>query len=92
MKERKRVKLCLSGGDSGCCSVAAMVSVDERGQIVLPKDLRERAKIEPGDKLAVVAVGREQDLCCFMLMKAAELDQMVTKKVGTVLLGVPKEV
>jgi antitoxin PrlF len=32
-----------------------MVSVDERGQMVLPKDLREKANIKAGDKLAVVS-------------------------------------
>jgi len=33
------------------CKVDALMSVDERGQMVLPKDLRDRAKIQPGDKL-----------------------------------------
>ena len=34
---------------SGCCKLEAVVAVDERGQIVLPKDLRERAGIRAGD-------------------------------------------
>ncbi len=32
-----------------------MTSVDERGQMVLPKDVRDKANIKPGDKLAVVS-------------------------------------
>jgi AbrB family looped-hinge helix DNA binding protein len=36
--------------------VESIVSVDERGQMVLPKDIREKAKIRPGDKLAVVSM------------------------------------
>ncbi len=86
MKQHKMVRVCVpSGVGSGCCSVAAVVSVDERGQVVLPKELRDRAKIKSGDKLAIIAVGAKEKLCCLLLMKAAELDQMVTAKVGSVL-------
>jgi bifunctional DNA-binding transcriptional regulator/antitoxin component of YhaV-PrlF toxin-antitoxin module len=31
-----------------CCKVEAIVSIDERGQMVLPKELRERAHIGTG--------------------------------------------
>jgi AbrB family looped-hinge helix DNA binding protein len=40
-----------------CCNsrrVESLVAVDERGQMVLPKDLRDKAGIRPGDKLALV--------------------------------------
>jgi hypothetical protein len=33
-----------------CCRIDAVVTVDAKGQIVLPKDLREKAKIKPNDK------------------------------------------
>ena len=33
-----------------CCKVESIVSVDERGQMVLPKEIRERAKIGAGNK------------------------------------------
>jgi len=45
---------CVSTG--GCCSVESVVSVDSRGQMVLPKDIREKANISAGDKLAVVGL------------------------------------
>ena len=32
-----------------CCKVQAVVSVDERGQMVLPKEIREKAGIKAGD-------------------------------------------
>jgi len=35
--------------------VESLVGVVERGQMVLPKELRDRADIKAGDKLAVVA-------------------------------------
>ncbi len=59
------------------CKVESIVSVDERGQMVLPKDLREKAKIKPGDKLAVVSMERNGKVCCLSLIKAEEFDGMV---------------
>ena len=62
---------CSSEG--GCCRIESVVSVDERGQMVLPKEIRQRAGIEPGDKLAVVAFEREGKICCLSLIKTNEL-------------------
>ncbi len=63
---------------AGGCTIEAVVSVDARGQVVLPKDLRERAGITPGDRLAVVFWGREGDVCCITLVKASHFNGMVT--------------
>jgi AbrB family looped-hinge helix DNA binding protein len=65
--------------------VNAVVTVDERGQVVLPKDLRERLGIKPNDKLAVVALGDPDETCCLMLMKAQELNGMVKVKIDAVM-------
>ena len=46
---------------AGCCKVESLISVDERGQMVLPKDLRDKAGIKPGDKLAVISMGTGRD-------------------------------
>ncbi len=62
-----------SGRSSSCCKVESLVSIDERGQMVLPKDLREKANIKPGDKLAVVSWGKDAATCCFTLIKADSL-------------------
>jgi len=53
-----------------CCKVDAMVSVDNRGQIVLPKDVRDRAGIKAGDKFVVMSYGADNEMCCLMLVKA----------------------
>ncbi len=63
----------------------SIVSVDERGQMVLPKDLREKAKIRPGDKLAVVSMERNGKVCCLSLIKADELESMVKSMLGPVM-------
>ncbi len=61
----------------GCCCVDAMVSVDERGQMVLPKETREKAGIKAGDKLALVTWDEGDEVCCITLIKASRLTGMV---------------
>lgn len=60
-----------------CCSVEAIISVDDRGQMVLPKDVREKAGISPGDKLALVTWEDDGKICCMTLIKAEELGSLV---------------
>lgn len=67
-----------SSSCSGACTIEAVVSVDARGQVVLPKDIRERAGISPGDRLAVVFWEKAGDVCCITLIKASHLNGMVT--------------
>jgi len=62
--------------------VEAVLSVDERGQMVLPKDVRERAGIRPGDKLALISWERDGEVCCLALMKAGSLGGMVKSVLG----------
>ncbi len=66
----------------GCCRVESVVSVDERGQMVLPKDIREKANIRAGDKLAVIGWESEGKLCCISLIKADQLGEMVKSLLG----------
>ncbi len=65
-----------------CCRVEALVSVDERGQMVLPKDVREAAGIRPGDKLALILWRKNGAVCCMSLIKADELTGMVRGRLG----------
>jgi AbrB family looped-hinge helix DNA binding protein len=62
---------------TGCCAVQAMVSVDERGQMVIPKDVRDRAGIRPGDKFALVTWEKDGVVCCISLIRADNLAGMV---------------
>ncbi|HOI59253.1 MULTISPECIES: HgcAB-associated protein HgcC [unclassified Methanoculleus] len=63
---------------AGACTIEAVVSVDARGQVVLPKEIRDRAGIAPGDRLAVVFWEKEGDVCCITLIKASHFNGMVT--------------
>lgn len=69
----------------GCCRVDALVSVDQRGQMVLPKDVRERAGIRPGDKLALATWQGEGGACCIFLMKAEMLSGLLRTLLGPAL-------
>jgi|SRR5580700_10259388 antitoxin PrlF len=69
----------------GCCQVEAIVSVDGRGQMVLPKDLREQLGIAANDKLAVVAWKKEGRTCCLTLLKADQLADVVRSTYGPLL-------
>jgi len=67
-----------------CCKVEGLVSVDDRGQMVLPKEIRERANIRGGDKLAVTTLEKEGKVCCILLTKADELADLVRATLGPV--------
>ena len=64
------------------CRVAALVGVDERGQMVLPKETRQKADIGAGDKLALVTFERDGRVCCISLVKVEELAGMVKGLLG----------
>ncbi len=75
-------------GAGSTCMVEAIISVDERGQMVLPKELRERAGIHAGDKLALVSCEQDGSICCISLIKAEELSGMVKGVLGPIFTDV----
>jgi len=74
-----------TGREIGCCTVEAVVSVDDRGQMVLPKEIREKAGIQAGDKLAIVAMEQNGKVCCISLIKVGDLTEMVKSMLGPVM-------
>lgn len=71
--------------NAGCCKIDALVTIDGRGQLVLPKELRERAGIKAGDKLAVISLEREGEVCCITLMKADDFAGTVKAMLGPIM-------
>ena len=71
---------------TGCCTVESVVSIDERGQMVLPKEIREKASIKAGDKLALVGWERDGEICCISLIKTDQLAGMVRGLLGPMLM------
>lgn len=85
MALKEKDESCCEPAVESCCKVEALVSVDERGQMVLPKELREKANIRPGDKLAVTSWEKNGKVCCISLTKAEELTEMVKVILGPVM-------
>lgn len=70
--------------DGGICSckVDSVISIDERGQMVLPKSIRDTARIRAGDKLAVISWEKDGGVCCISLIKVDDLTDMVKERLG----------
>ncbi len=81
----KKEKTTAGQPESSCCRVQSIVTVDERGQMVLPKEIREQAGIGPGDKLAVVVMEKDGRVCCITLMKIDSLADAVKGVLGPVM-------
>jgi len=71
-----------SGKNQCCCQMEAIATVDERGQMVLPKELREKAGIKPGDKFAVSTFEKDGKVCCLILVPTKEFSGMVKAIMG----------
>jgi AbrB family looped-hinge helix DNA binding protein len=71
--------------DAGCCKVDAVVTMDSKGQIVLPKDFREKAELKPNDKLAVLGCEHEGKICCIMMVRVEDLGNTVKAMLGPVM-------
>lgn len=90
-------KHCIHKGDTMCacegdsCRIDAIITMDVKGQIVLPKDLREKANFKPNDKIAVVACEKQGEVCCIMMIKAERLVGAVTKTLGPLIKGVTQQ-
>lgn len=58
----------------GQYEIEAIVTVDARGQVLLPKDVRSDLGLEPGSKLAVVVMRSGGAPCCVSLMPLGPLE------------------
>jgi len=53
--------------------------------MVLPKEIREKAEIRSGDKLALVSLEKDGKICCLSLIKVEDLEVMVKSMLGPVM-------
>ena len=68
--------------ETKCCQVDALVTIDGRGQIVLPKEVREKAAIKAGDKFMVISKESEGKVCCLFLVKADYFNKTIKGALG----------
>ena len=83
MAKKKRGS-CISpaGNTCGSCRIEAVTGIDNRGQVLLPKDLRDKAGMSPGDKLAIISWERDGEVCCVTLMRTNDLTESVKDILG----------
>ena len=85
----QKTSCCASGNETpSCCRIESLVSIDERGQMVLPKELRDKARIKAGDKMALVSWEKDGEICCISLIKADYLAEKVMDFLGPVMRDV----
>jgi AbrB family looped-hinge helix DNA binding protein len=80
--KKEKALSCFSSTGMGSCQVEAMVSVDDKGQMVLPKTIREKAGIQPGDKLVLIGWEKDGQTCCITMVRADSLAGMVKGMLG----------
>jgi len=90
-KKEKNEPCCAPETKETCCKVESLIAVDERGQMVLPKELRDKANIRAGDKLAIISWQKDGEVCCFTLIKADALAERVKEFLGPVLKSISLE-
>jgi AbrB family looped-hinge helix DNA binding protein len=89
MNERNNQKVSEkeSPANLGCCTVEAIVTIDARGQIVLPKETREKADLKAGDKLAVISCESGGQVCCISLVNASDFTETIKGMLGPMMQG-----
>jgi antitoxin PrlF len=88
LKKKEKAASCAPFNKNAGCAVEAIVTVDERGQMVLPRELRSKAGIKAGDKLAVTSWKKDGEICCIALIKADSMKTMVTGLLGPIMKDV----
>ena len=63
--------------NGGNYAIEALVTVDGRGQMVIPKEVRDITDIHGGEKLVVFTRQKEGEACYIVLVKAENLTEMV---------------
>ena len=90
MSKTKSKKCCAVQGDAKVShQIEAIITIDERGQMVLPKETRARAGIRAGEKLALVGWRKGDRVCCLSLVKVEEMTEMLEELMDSLKTAVP---
>lgn len=66
------------------CRIDSIVKIDSKGQIVIPKKLREKAGLKQNGKIALVTCEKEGAVWCVMLIRAEKLGKSVKETLRSV--------
>lgn len=83
-KSKSKTNLCCSPDkvNERDYKMESIISIDAKGQIVLPKEIREKLNWIGGDKLALIVMEREGKPCCVSLIKTTEFIDPVNDFLG----------
>lgn len=87
MTQNISYRTCTPDRNPATCQVEAVLSIDNRGQIVIPKEVRKKADIRDGDKLALVSWMKENEICCLALIRTDNLSSEVSGVMRSLLTG-----
>ncbi len=72
--------------------IEAVLTVDSKGQILFPKELREKTDIKAGDRMVAIAGCDEKgEVCCLILVRAEIVDEGLRNVVAPMLKGIVGE-
>jgi bifunctional DNA-binding transcriptional regulator/antitoxin component of YhaV-PrlF toxin-antitoxin module len=71
-------------------SVEAILSCDDRGSLILPKDIRKKLKIGAGEKLALLNIVSDDDEFFLTLIRVNSLESLIKKFMTPVMKEVIK--
>ena len=60
-------------------TVESIVNIDDKGQMVIPKEVRQKAGLRAGEKLALVTCRSKEEVCCILLLKSDKLIGTITE-------------
>jgi len=77
--------------DASSYNLEAIVSFDDRGQLVIPKDVRKKFKLNAGEKFALISCDdSDGKLCCFYMIKTNKLQGMLHKALAPAIENITK--
>ena len=77
MTSSKNAAPCDCKPSGTCCKIDAVTTIDARGQIVLPKAIREKMGWNAGEKLAIITLERDGKACCLYMIGADMLSDSI---------------
>ncbi len=83
----KTKKLNEEDDKKACCKIVSVMTIDERGQIVLPRELRDKVNIKAGDRFAVV-YWEQNNKSCVSLIKMDDFTGTVKDYLRPVMKGI----
>lgn len=83
-KRKESAKTCTetTACSTPCCRIEALVSMDARGQILIPKEIREKAGWKAGVKLAVISYESGGTISRIALAQAEEFAETAREMLG----------